>query len=298
MRLRWRGKPAKGFLLQERSKDEWISIPVPAIISADVFDLAQERLQKNKHFAMRNTKTSTLLQGLLVCASCGYAIYRVSGPKTNVRGHKLHYYRCSRSERWRMGVDRVCLNRPIRQDYLDDLVWNQVVHLLENPELVKAEIERRMQQSQQSNPIQVRKESLVNEQIRVRSGMDRLLDAYQEGMLSLADLRQRMPELKKREGALKTGLESLEMNLLDQQKRLHLANNIEELLKHLHQSANSLDLSERQKMLRLIVKEVIVSPKEIIIKHSIPIISSCKESNEPNYQLCTSRQRLLPQRLL
>ena len=294
MRLRWRGKPAKGYLLQERSKAEWISIPVPAIISADVFELAQERLQKNKHFAMRNTKTSTLLQGLLVCGTCGYAIYRVSGPRTNVRGHKLHYYRCSRSERWRMGVNRVCYNRPIRQDYLDDLVWSQVARLLGNPELIRAEIDRRIQQAQQSNPIQVRKETLIKEQTRIKNGMDRLLDAYQEGMIPLANLRQRIPDLRKREEALKAELQSLEMNFLDQQRRLHLTDNLEELLKRLHKSVNNLNLLERQKVLRLIVKEVIVSPKEIIIKHSIPIISNSKESNEQNYQLYTNRQCSCP----
>ena len=289
-RWRWRGKPAKGLLIRERPESEWISIPVPAIISADVFELAQERLQRNKHFARRNTKDSTLLQGLLVCASCGYAVYRVSGPKTNTRGEKLHYYRCSRSERWRMGVDRVCLNRPIRQDYLDDLVWRQVVQLLENPELIREEINRRAQQAQQSNPMQVRKESLVKEQIRIKNGMDRLLDAYQEGLIPLTQLRQRIPDLKKREMTLKVELESLEMNFLDQQKRLELADNLEELLKRLHQSANSLDVVERQKILRLIVKEVLISPEGITIKHSIPITQSSNDENDQNYQLHTNRQ--------
>ena len=289
-RGRWRGKPAKGPLTRLRPQNEWIHIPVPAIISTDVFELAQERLQKNKHFAKRNTKVTTLLQSLLVCASCGYAIYRVSGPKTSVKGGKLHYYRCSRSERWRMGVDKVCSNRPIRQDYLDELVWSEVMKLLGNPELVRAEIDRRAQQTQQSSPIQVRKDILIKDQIRVKKGMDRLLDAYQEGLLPLTQLRQRMPDLKKRETTLKTELESLEMNFLDQQQRLELADNLEDLLKRLHQSANSLDLEERQKILRLIVKEVLVSPEGITIKHCIPVTQRSKEQNEHNYQLHTHRQ--------
>lgn len=290
-RRRWRGRPPKGAFIRERSKSEWISIPVPAIISADVFDLAQERLKKNKHFAARNTKVSTLLQGLLVCASCGYAVYRVSGPKTNTKGEKLHYYRCSRSERWRMGVDRVCSNRPIRQDYLDDLVWSQVVRLLENPELIRGEIDRRIQQSQKSNSIQIRKDNLVKEQIRIKNGINRLLDAYQEGLVSLTHLRQRMPNIKKREKSLKTELESIEMNFLDQQKRLQLADNLEDILKRLHKSANSLNLADRQKILRLIVKEVLISPEGITIKRSIPIIQKDRETNEQNYQLCIHRQR-------
>ena len=288
-RRRWRGKFARGMVCRERPKEEWITIAVPAIITVDVFDLAQERLKKNEHFSERNTKYHTLLQGFLVCGLCGYAVYRVSGPTTNAKGKKLHYYRCSCSERWRMGVNRVCPNRPIRQDYLDDLVWSQVVGLLENPEVIRGEIDRRVQKAQQSNPMQVRKESLVKEQIRIRSGMDRLLDAYQEGLLPLTDLRQRIPDLKKREAVLSTELESLEMNFIDDQQRLQLTENLEELMKRLHQSVNSLSITERQKVLRLIVKEIIVSPEGITIKHSIPVAQ--KGKNDSNYQLQTDRQR-------
>jgi site-specific DNA recombinase len=188
-----------------------------------------------------------------------------------------------------MGVNRVCPNRPIRQDYLDDLVWSQVVELLENPEVIRAEIDRRVQQAQHSNPIQMRKESLVKEQIRIRSGMDRLLDAYQEGLLPLTELRQRIPDLKKREAVLNTELESLEMNFIDQQQRLQLTENLEELMKRLRESANSLSLADRQKVLRLVVKEILVSPEGITIKHSIPVAQ--KGTNDPNYQLHTDRQR-------
>ncbi len=295
IRRRWRGKFARGLIIRERPKEEWISIPVPAIIAADVFDLAQERLKKNEHFSERNTKYHTLLQGFLVCGLCGYAIYRVSGPKTNTKGEKLHYYRCSCSERWRMGLNRVCSNRPIRQDYLDDLVWGQIVELLENPEVIRTEIDRRVQQAQQSNPTQMRKEYLVKEQIRIKSGMDRLLDAYQEGLLPLTDLRQRMPELRKREAALSVELESLEINFIDQRQRLQLTENLEELMNRLHKSANSLSLADRQKVLRLIVKEIFVSPDGITIKHSIPITQ--KDKNDSNYQLHTDRQFALSQRL-
>ena len=297
MRRRWRGKPAKGLLTIERPSEEWISVSVPSIISVEVFDLAQERLKKNKHYAARNTQTPTLLQGLLVCALCGHAIYRVSAPKTSSRGQKLHYYRCFRSQRYRMGVDRVCPNRPIRQDYLDGLVWSQIVQLLENPELIRAEIARRVQQARQTSPVQTRKESLAQEQIRIKKGMDRLLDAYQEGLLPLAELRQRIPDLKKRDATIRTELQSLETIVLDEQRRLELSANLEDLLKRLHKSAASLELADRQKILRLIVKEVVVSPETVTIKHSIPIIQGSTNGNEPNYQLCTNRQCRYPPRL-
>src|SRR5262249_14783763 len=53
-------------------------------------------------------------------------------------------YRCSRSQHRQTGSQTLCSNRAVRQDYLDEMVWNQVIQLLENPELIRAEIARRV----------------------------------------------------------------------------------------------------------------------------------------------------------
>jgi site-specific DNA recombinase len=58
---------------QDRPRQDWIEIAVPALISETTFALAQEQLQENKHHAARRTIEPTLLQGMLVCQECGYA---------------------------------------------------------------------------------------------------------------------------------------------------------------------------------------------------------------------------------
>jgi site-specific DNA recombinase len=52
---------------------QWIEIAVPALVSAEEFALAQERLAQNQRLSLRNTKEPSLLQGLLVCEQCGYS---------------------------------------------------------------------------------------------------------------------------------------------------------------------------------------------------------------------------------
>lgn len=90
-------------------------MPVPALISEEMFALAQEQLEKNKHHSPRRTMEPTL-QGMLVCQQFGYALYRSS---TRTSKHKLNYYRCIGSDGYRRLKGPVCGNRPIRQDYLD-----------------------------------------------------------------------------------------------------------------------------------------------------------------------------------
>ena len=206
------GYSARNSASRERPKEQWIEIPVPPIISEDVFYLAQERLEKNKQFSRRNTKEPTLLQGLLVCSKCGYAFYRTS---TRTSTRKLYYYRCLGSDDYRYPNGRVCSNRPIRQDYLDELVWKHVVGLFEDPDLIHKEINRRIQEARKSNPTRIRKETLAKEITRVQNGIDRLVDAYQEGVLQLPELRMRMQDLRKKQLALRSEMQSMEAKTID-----------------------------------------------------------------------------------
>ena len=267
---------------RERPREEWIAIPVPAIVSPETFALAQERLQQNKLFASRHTKEPTLLQGILICQVCGYAYYRTS---TRTSARKLYYYRCLGSDDWRYPQGRVCTNQPVRQDYLDDLVWREVIGLLENPDLIYQEMERRLRELQDSNPTRVRKEALLKESTRVQKGMDRLLDAYQEDLLPLEQLRRRMPELKKRQTALRQELQTLEASLVDRERCLRLVGNLQDFLSRLRQSAQTLHVKDRQRILRLVVKEILVGPDTLTIEHSIPASSPSENPEGPSYVL-------------
>ena len=278
---------------RERPREEWIEIPVPPIIREDTFSLARERLERNKQFSPRHTKEPTLLQGLLVCSECGYALYRTS---TRTSKRKLYYYRCLGSDDYRYPDGRKCTNRPIRQDFLDDVVWKQVMQLFEDPDLIRNEINRRIQEARNSNPARARKETLVNEIARIKNGIDRLLDAYQEGLVQLPELRGRVHGLRKRDSALTSELQSIESRMVDEEMYLQLVGRIDDFLSRVRQSAESLNILDRQKILRLIVKEVLVSGDTVTIKHSIPTTSSIPDPkatpapsgqiNVPSYLLC------------
>ena len=229
---------------RERPRDQWIEIAVPPIVSDDLFALAEERLGENKTFSPRRTIEPTLLQSMLVCGECGYAYYRTS-TKTSKR--KIYYYRCLGSDDYRHAGGRVCQNKPIRQDYLDEKIWEQVVRLLENPELIRQEIQHRIQQIQESNPTKKRKEVLDKQIIHQQRGIEKLLDAYQEGLLELDELRSRMTELRKRKEALLAELWTIEATVADQQTFLRMADNIENFLERLRCTADTLDIVDRKK---------------------------------------------------
>ena len=256
---------------QERPREEWIEIPVPALISEETFALAQEQLQKNRQFSSRRTRRPTLLQGILVCQQCGYALYSVGGGDGRYRHY---YYRCVGSQSFRNFAGPLCQNRAVRQEYLDDLIWREIVHLLQDPALIQHEIERRMQEAKQGDPVGQREQHLEREQARLRSQMDRLLTAYQEELLTLEQLRERMPELRKEKKAIEGELQFLRTATQDQARCLRVLDTLNEFRTRLQGNADRLDLIARRKIIRLLIKEILVGTDSIIIRHSIPLANS------------------------
>jgi site-specific DNA recombinase len=268
-RLRQRGSiPARPVCSRPRPREEWIEIPVPALVSPTQFALAQERFAQNRQFAARHTKRPSLLQGLLVCQLCGYALYRYS---TRTTRRRLTYYRCTGTDAYRFPEGRRCANRPVRQDAVEALVWEDVIQLLSNPALVRTEIDRRLMELRTDHVGDVQRDVATKELARIRAGMTRLIEAYQEQLISLDELRTRMPSLRQRETTLQAQLATLEAERLDAETYVALAESLEGFLAKLHDAAQALEVADRQRVLRLVVKEVRVGPDSVVIRHSIPL---------------------------
>jgi site-specific DNA recombinase len=164
------------------------------LVSDATFALAQEQLEKNKRFSPRRTIEPSLLQGMLVCQRCGYGLYRTS---TRTSTRTIYYYRCLGRDGYRHLKGAVCDNKPIRQDHLDAVVWQEILRLLEDPSLLQAELDRRLQTARTTDPLMRRQEALRRDQARLAKSMERLLTAYQESLITLEELRSRAPEIRK-----------------------------------------------------------------------------------------------------
>jgi site-specific DNA recombinase len=268
---------------REKERSQWIEIAVPALVSKETFALAQERLAKNKELSLRNTREPTLLQGLLVCEQCGYGLYRTS---TRTTRRQIKYYRCLGSDRYRHLRGPACSCRPIRQEYLDDLVWQELLRLLRTPQLIQAELERRRTESLNSSPVQQRQQQVKRELARLSQQMDKLLDAYQEGLMTLGDLRKRSPEIKKKIGALEQEQQNLNLRAVEDKRWIELSNSMETFLGRLNETAQRMTAAEKQKVLRTVVKQITVGKDLITIHHSIPVGTGLG-STEASYPLCT-----------
>jgi site-specific DNA recombinase len=277
----------------ERAREEWIEIPVPALVTEESFARAQELLYHNKIRSRRRTIAPSVVQGLVSCAKCGYAFSRTS---TQTSARKIHYYKCIGSDSWRKLGGPVCDNgRFIRQELLDQIVWAEVIRLLEDPSLIQQELDRRLVAARASDPTRKLEQSLQRELTHVGKGVERLLNAYQEGLLAIEQLRERMPVLRQRQQALGAELQAIADQTNDRAALLRLAETLSAFLARLRSAAETLSVIERQKIVRLLVKDILVGEDTITIRHSIPIPSGPSHnegsgsSDSRNYLLCKGR---------
>jgi site-specific DNA recombinase len=277
--LRMRGgMTTRNSASHERPREDWIEIPVPALIAEETFARAQELLHENKVRARRRTIEPSVVQGLVSCRKCGYALSRTS---TRSSARPIHYYRCLGSDGWRHLGGPVCDNRPVRQDLLDQIVWTEVMRLLEDPALIEQELDRRLAAARAADPTKQREQTIQRELVRVSKGIERLLTAYQEELLSIEQLRDRMPPLRQREQTLRIELHAITEQTRDRAAYLRLAETLSAFLTRLRLAADTLDILERQRIVRLVVKEVLVGDDSIVIRHSIPVPSGPPGGSSP-----------------
>ena len=112
---------------------------------------------------------------------------------------------------------------------------------------------------------------MQRELIRIGNNIERLLTAYQEDLLSLEQLRERMPSLRQREQALRAELQAIADQANDRANFLRLAETLSAFLARLRGAADTLDVIERQRIVRLIVKEILIGEDSIVIRHCIPV---------------------------
>jgi site-specific DNA recombinase len=250
-------QPRRAYSHYDAPREDWISIPVPAIVEADLFWAVQEQLQENKRHARgRSRGAKYLLQGLVVCEQCGYAYYgKAISPtarKDNPRDYA--YYRCLGTDAYRFGGERVCFNKQVRTDLLDLAVWGEVRKLLERPERTAEEYRRRLRPHSQARDADL---TMIESQLgKLRRGLGRLIDSYAEGLIEKEEFEPRIARLRGRIVKLEDEAQQLaDEAALETELRL-IVGRLEEFREKVEGGLEEADWSSKREIIRALVKRV------------------------------------------
>lgn len=157
-----------------------ILVEVPAIISKDIWNMAQERIKKNKKYSRRNTRQDYLLQSRIRCAEC-HNMVRTSTRRSRSGNSLRRYYHCQTQAR---GLH--CTNKHYyRAELIDSIAWEWIKELLSAPDkLRKGLYAYKLQQDELTKPLRNRLtlvEKMIQEEQDKRK---RILDVYMEGHIT------------------------------------------------------------------------------------------------------------------
>jgi site-specific DNA recombinase len=185
-------KPKCGFGKQvPRAREEWISVPVPAIIEQEAFNSAQSRMKLNSEQSDRSRKYEYLLSKRLRCAKCGLTYQGRTRRKNNM------YYYCKSTER--RPIKR-CDMPVFRGRDVDDTIWAWVVDLIQHPERIIAGLhDQQEEQGRSAQALSARLDLIESQMADNENQLSKLLDLYLSGGFEremLAERRVRLEENK------------------------------------------------------------------------------------------------------
>ena len=283
-------QPRRACSVYDVPREDWLMIPVPAIISEELFAVVQSQLEENRRRARLGQRGARyLLQGLLVCGCCGYAYYGKALSPSSRKGHPRDYayYRCIGSDAYRFGGQRLCFNTQVRTDRLERAVWQQVCQLLEDPQRLGQEYERRLQAVE--GGAGEGEAALLEKQIaKLRQGIARLIDSYTEGYLDKSEFDPRIRRFKERLAALEWQAEQLREQNHQQAELQLIIGRLEEFSAKVSEGLGQLDWLGRRELIRTLVKRVEIDQERVNVVFRV---EDCMGSSGNNHfmQHCGGR---------
>ena len=259
--------PRRRGSIYDTDPSEQIPIPVPAIVTEELFEAVQQQLTENcLRSRERKRGARYLLQGLLECQCCGYAYYGKQVSRSSVKGRVPYaYYRCVGTDAYRFGGQRVCENKQVHTDKLDDAVWHDACELLRNPKLLRKEYERRLAAPDSSDGEQSFRKQIAGAQRTV----NRLIDAYADGVIARDEFEPRVERARKRLSDLEAKLNALQSQTREQAALREVLARVDNFADAIHANLDQADWSTRREILRTLIERVVIEPNQIRIVYRI-----------------------------
>src|SRR5262245_11568855 len=284
-----RGRPAhsrRGYSGKAVPTDEWITIPVPALVDAAVFEAVQAQLDENKRRARIPEKGSRyLLQGLLVCSQCGYADCGRTNDARNA------YYRCAGAMHIpRHGFERVCWSKPLRMEQTDAAVWHEVCRLLAQPERLEQAYRQRLPPDPPSDASQ----GLETQMSKLRRGLARLIDSYADGLIDKQEFEPRVTHMRARLQHLEAQMQQLKAEgEMEEEWRL-IMGRLETFAAQVPNGLQQADFHTRREIMRSLVKRVEVDQQHLRVVFRVNPTSVLPSSDNASSNWQDSGRRVDP----
>ena len=256
----------------------------PSSKSSHNFFSVQQQLTENRQRGRESKRgASHLLQGLLECESCGYAYYGKKLSRSAAKGKvRYAYYRCIGTDAYRFGGKRICQNKQIRTDKLEQAVWNDACELLRHPKLLRKEYERRLSAPESSSSEQ----SLTKQIAGAKRSVNRLIDAYTDGVLTREEFDPRIERARKRLDDFESQLSDMQTESREQAMLREALACLDDFSKTVSTNLDDADWTAKREILRTLIDRVVIEPEQIRIVYRINFPLFARNASEKVLHFC------------
>ena len=249
-----------------RPEEEWIPLPMPAVVSEEVFGRVQEKLNQNRQTASRNNKVyNYLLRGRVSCGHC-----RLSAGARTMKA-KYHYYICNgRHATIQARRGQRCPARFMPGTQLDALVWQDVCQVVTRPALIAQALERAHGGHWLPQELQARLRNLKKAAQHLARQQERLLEAYLAEVVQLPEFERKHQELSQKQAALEQQAAQLQATAEQRAALLETFPAIETFCQQVQPVLAQATFAQRRQLVELLIDRVIVTDEEVEIRYVIP----------------------------
>ena len=222
---------------------------IPPIVTQELFDKCQHRLNVNKHKAgsFKNNKEKYLLTGKIFCGICGATISGISG--TGKCKSIYRYYKCMNVKKHK------CSKKPVQKELIENLVLNAAMDIFKDKALIRKISKACFDlQSKESPMLPALKRRLKENQKEIKN----LMNAIKAGIV-LKTTKSELEKLEAEQEQLETNIamEKLVKPVIPQEK-------IQAWLMRFA-AADLSDQSQKQKIIDIFVNSVYVYDDRVVI---------------------------------
>jgi len=245
----------------QRPRDEWIAIPVPKIISKELFEAAGRQLRANSRNCQRNAKLKYLLRGRIKCGLCGRALW-------GTPFHGKPYFRCSGKDRnVYITPDRRCTAGSVRALKIEKVVWEQIERFLQDPQLIIRELKARRKRAieegqRKGNELEIVESALS----KAEQEEDRLIELYKNDVIDMARLKSEIDKVRREKEELEARRKEIHLRTEAQRLRQFDLEAVEEYLALVRKNLKRLTFKKKRRILELLDIEVIVTGKRVELR--------------------------------
>ncbi len=253
---------------KQRPADEWITVSVPPIIEAELFERAQTVLRNMKRRSstrIQPGRRGHFLSGLVTCGLCGAPVHYVWNNRINA-----YLLRCANRYPTVRGLKvppPACSLPHIKAAPIEEVVWQKLRSWYEDPDILAADMQRQQEEPAINQAEMEQRVVQLTDQIdEAKTRQSRVLYLVSKGVVHPEVAEEQLAEVKRHLDALEAELATVRRSMGQVTRTVlnidRIVGMVRDHREEVLQAMDDMDLPQRQTLVRMLIKEVNIHGKD------------------------------------